>query len=65
MRQIAKVFQEDIVNRVASNTIEEQINRYLRTHQDQTVQSASYVYDHTSPSRLIREALVIFNKGNQ
>lgn len=63
MRQIAKVFQEDIVNRAASNTIEEQINRYLRTHQDQMVQSASYVYDHTS--RLIREALVIFNKGNQ
>lgn len=57
MRQIAKIFKEDF----GSDSIEEQINRYLRIHQDQTIQSSSYVYDHTG--HLIREALVIFNKG--
>lgn len=57
MRQIVKIFKEDF----DSGSIDEQINKYLRIHQDQTIQSASYVYDHTG--HLIREALVIFNKG--
>lgn len=56
MRQIAKIFKEDF----GSDSIEEQINRYLRIHQDQTIQSASYVYTHAGS--FVREALVIFNK---
>lgn len=61
MRQIAKVFKENFLNSATRDPIDEQINRYLKIHQDQTIQSASYVYDHNGT--LIREALVIFNKG--
>lgn len=61
MRQIAKLFKQDFSSSEARDPIDEQINLYLRFHQDQTIQSVSYAY--SGNPNLVREALVIFNKG--